>query len=140
MNPTVLILGIFGILVVVNKIFGKSEEEKEKEKEEKEQMEEEAADIKEELAAGIQPTWKPYKYKEYADSLYSALNGAGTNELAVSKVFEHIINDIDYKMLNNAFGYRDGDNMTTWLRDDLSQDWIAQINGMLARNGVTFRI
>jgi hypothetical protein len=106
-------------------------------------LDEEKAKIAAAVAAGVPSntrTWDNYVYQKYADNLYKAMDGVGTDNLAVSKVFEHILTDVDFQCLEVAYGVRDGYNMTSRLRDDLSEYWINQINNMLKKNKVTFTI
>lgn len=75
-----------------------------------------------------------------ADKLYSAMKGAGTNKAAVSDVFFKIKNDSDFIMLKKAFGTRDGESMLQWLTGDLSRKHRDDINKLLAKRKVTYRI
>ena len=139
MNPTSLILGAFAILLVYNKFFGQSKEDKEQEERVKDELEQEANEIEEELKT-TRPTWPLSKYPEYANSIWSQYDAMFPSFLAVSKVFEHIINDIDYELLDKAYGYRDGMNMPTAIRDCFGMTKVNQINNMLRLNNVKYRI
>lgn len=136
---TVLIVGGV-ILILYEKIFGKSEEDKANDARNTAKEDETKDAVTELEDKGLKPTWQDYQYRAYADQLYTAMSGMGTDELAVSKVFEHILNDLDFAKLDLAFGSRDGENMEQWLTSELSSYWTTQINNMLKKNGVRARV
>lgn len=136
-STTVIIVGITA-LVLYFAIFykGKSDEEKNADKISEMADANKNAVIAIEEEKGEKATWDDFVYKQYADQLYEAMDGIGTDTLAVSKVFEHILNKIDYIKLDQAYGTRDGYTMAADVVSELNSYWINQINGMLAKNGV----
>lgn len=87
----------------------------------------------------------------YASSIFSALNGYGTDEDAIVSVFDKVKNEADVLAISNAFGVREvssgswnpepnykGD-LSGALREDLSDYWVNKLNEVLADKGITFR-
>lgn len=86
-------------------------------------------------ADGISPSISSDDANTFANLLYSAMSGWGTDEDTILKVFEHIQNRADFVLLFNAFGQReygtfgaplyswfpgDGMNLVGWLNHELS--------------------
>lgn len=85
------------------------------------------------------------QYKAFADKLYKAMDGFGTNEPAIYDVFEQLKNNIDHNNLVIAFGVRgegwisDGHTLAEYITDDLGQEEIKRINQILADRGIVHR-
>ena len=81
-----------------------------------------------------------------ADKLYSAMEGAATNEDKIYAVFEQINSYSDLMMVMKAFGSRKGwwnwwgseSGLSEWINDDCSNDEIAKINAILKRKNINF--
>lgn len=81
-----------------------------------------------------------------ADKLYSAMEGAATNEDKIYAVFEQINSYSDLMMVMKAFGSRKGwwnwwgseSGLAEWINDDCSNDEIAKINAILKRKNINF--
>lgn len=72
-------------------------------------------------------SYSPAQMKTYALSLFNAMDGAGSNEEEVDKVFKAMNNDLDMYLLIDAFGTRAGtsffanstpEDLATWLTSD----------------------
>jgi hypothetical protein len=71
--------------------------------------------------AGVQPTINTGEAKALALRLYSAMDGAGTDEEEIISIF-NAANTADVAMIYNEFKVRDGEDLVSWLRGDLSDD------------------
>lgn len=89
---------------------------------------------------GIKPSFAQYTYDSWAEKLYTAMKGAGTDEGMIFSVFKQLKNDVDFIRLDQAFGIRDTYTMRVWLKDDLSSSDIQAINAGLKVKGLTKRI
>ena len=78
-------------------------------------------------------------YTNYANRLYEAMKGLGTDEDAIFSVFMMMNTDSDVRKLINAFGSRKGENLAQWLLGDLSTSDIDEINAILSKNGINYR-
>lgn len=84
-------------------------------------------------------TYSEADYTVFANKLYAAMKGLGTDEDAVFSVFQLMQTESDVRMLINAFGSKKGETLSQWLLGDLSTADIAKINGILAYNGINYR-
>lgn len=81
-----------------------------------------------------------------ADKIFSAMEGAGTNETALYNAFEQINSYSDLMMVMKAFGKRKGSwswfggesGLVEWINDDCSNAEIAKINAILASKNIDF--
>src|SRR5690606_4840034 len=90
------------------------------------------------IQQGQSKTYTNAQYNGYADDLYIAMDGMGTDEDTIGTVFQKMQNDLDVIALNNAFGVRDGYDLKTWLRGDLSpSDMNKYVNNILRQKGIT---
>lgn len=99
---------------------------------------------------GVKATYKPTTYKKFANNMFEAMDGIGTNTNVITAVFSYLNNDLDFIHLDAAFGVRgatdnlfgmiDPTDMRGWLKDDLSEELIASLNKTLANKGITKRI
>lgn len=55
---------------------------------------------------GIKPTYTEATYKTMANKIFAAIDGRGTDELAIYQVMQQIVNNADYAELVLAFGRR----------------------------------
>jgi len=80
------------------------------------------------------------QYNMFADTLYTAMNGAGTDEEAVAGVMYKMKTDVDLLKLVQAFGKRDGYSLADWIASEFSQeDKSFYVNEVLQRKGLKFR-
>lgn len=91
-------------------------------------------------------TLTEFQAKSLADRLYSAMEGAGSNEDKIYSVFNEINSYSDLMMVMKAFGERKGfwnwfgskSGLVEWINDDCSNDEIAKINAILASKNINF--
>ena len=132
-----IIVGVVGFLLIWNVLFGDSKEDKQQQN-----LQIQADDARNNTITnltnnGVRQTWPDSQYKLFADSLETALGGWFTeDELAASRVFEHILNKIDFLKLEQYFGIRDEMTMGQWVTKYLNSAEIKQINNMLTINNV----
>ena len=82
--------------------------------------------LNEQVSGGTRPS-VPQKtatsglnYKLLADTLDKAMRGAGTDENSIKSVLNQIKTYEDFKNLSNAFGTRDGQNLSKWIDGETS--------------------
>lgn len=94
------------------------------------------------------PTYTATQYKIYADNLFDAFVGSGTDESRIRTVFSAMKSDTDVLELIKAYGTRDGgaywwDPKMTLIEQipyDLTDSEIATyVNAPLIANGVSYR-
>jgi hypothetical protein len=98
---------------------------------------------------GVKPSYTESKYKGWAEQLYKAMDGPGTNTDVVLKIMSYQKNDADIMQLEKAFGLRrssyavawltDPTDLKDWLRSDLSETLMKQLNQQLSRQGISKR-
>jgi len=120
-----------------------------------------AIDLENLRKQGIVPTHYPTEIENFASSLVQSMNGCGTDEQTIYDVFAQMGNDADVLALIKVFGLRFyqpceasspfsyllwlwddesfGGDLPTWLSYDLKSGEIANINNILASNGVTIQ-
>lgn len=87
---------------------------------------------------GMKKSYTNSQYNGFADDLYIAMKGIGTDEDMIGNVMSKMQNDLDVIALNNAYGIRDGYDLKTWLRNDLSpSDMNRYVNNILRQKGIT---
>lgn len=91
-------------------------------------------------------SYKPENFVNWAQVLYSAYKGVGTDETTAKRIFSYVNNIDDLKALVVAFGIRDGMNLNEYTRDELSNfspsPWtftITALNEMLAKKKINYR-
>jgi len=67
-------------------------------------------------------TYDLSKYNEFADALYYAMKGLGTDEETIYRIIQSLKTKDDWYMLIKAFGIRKDENLLLWLKDDLGED------------------
>jgi len=100
-------------------------------------------EINEEIANGNLPSYPDTKYKEFANRLYTAMKGAGTDQKTIKAVFEEMNNITDVLKLVQAFGVRDGEDLHQWLDGEVHW-WKPgnikkEINNILTRKGIFYK-
>ncbi len=120
-----------------------------------------AIDLENLRKQGIVPTHYPTEFENFAASLVQSMNGCGTDEDTIYDVFAQMSNDADLLALITVFGVRFyqpceasspfsymlwlwddesfGGDLPTWLSYDLKGSEIANINAILAGNGLTIQ-
>jgi hypothetical protein len=77
------------------------------------------------------------QYKAYADSLFTAMDGIGTDNDVVKSTFQRMNHDLDIMLLVEAFGVRENENLASWLTDDGATTYVNKI--LETKGRVTFR-
>ena len=90
------------------------------------------------------------QYRAFADSLYEAMSGMGTDEEEVFSVFRQMKNTLDVLLLTKAFDVRDYTddkffifnikpmNLNQWLSAELSTSNKAELNKILSSKGIKY--
>ena len=106
-------------------------------------------EIKNNLQQGEKPTYPLSNYDTFANQLQSAMFDAGTDETTIYNVFKKLKKNLDYLYLLKAFGNRNyfyfginqgAYNLGQWLTEELNGDEIENINKILAKNKITYRV
>lgn len=91
-------------------------------------------------------SYSPAQMKTFANTLFSAMDGAGTDEAAVLGVFKQMNNDLDFLFLIDAFGVRHGSSWFATSTDSGLSDWLQSdglttaVNSLLeTRAKITYR-
>lgn len=120
-----------------------------------------ASELQRLASQGIRPSYYDSQYELWANQLQEAMAGCGTDEDMILSVMDHMRNDADVLKLINRFGVRYyrpcaasqpisyamylldsesfGGGLGEWFGYDLSSGDIADINDVLAGNGVKYR-
>ena len=98
-------------------------------------------------AAGLKATYTANQYKSMANNLFDAMDGFGTDTETIYTVFKKLQNDIDFIKLDAAFGVRtatdnlfglmEAEDLSGWIKDDLSQTEITKLNNQLRNQGIS---
>jgi len=100
-------------------------------------------DIDKEIQNGNPASYTDAKYKEFANRLYTAMKGAGTDTVTIKDVFEQMNNITDVLKLVQAFGVRDGETLGQWLDGEVH--WYKpgnikkEINSILTKKGIFYK-
>lgn len=90
--------------------------------------------------------------QSFAQSLFTAMDGYGTDEDAIIGVFKNLKNDADFAMVSNAYGIREVSSgawnpepnykgsLSGALTSELSQSWKDEINKILAGKKIKYRV
>jgi len=87
----------------------------------------------------------------FANKLFASMNGKGTYENEIISVFRNIYNDADFLAIQKAFGTRTIESRTYFvpdfrgtlipcLADELDSDYTKQINEILRRKKIKYRV
>jgi hypothetical protein len=87
----------------------------------------------------------------FANKLFASMNGKGTYEDEIMSVFYHIYNDADFLAVQKAFGTRTIESRTYFvpdfrgtllscLADELDSDYTKQINQIMAKKKIKYRV
>lgn len=110
---------------------------------------------------GIRPSYGQSQYESFVLKLVLAMDGCGTDEESVFKVFEFMKNKADLLTLIKTFGVRFyqpcaatspisytkwlydnesfGGGLSTWLEYDLTSSEIQKINSILSKKGIDYK-
>lgn len=96
---------------------------------------------------GQQKTYTSFEYNTFADKLYTAMKGPGTNESAIQQVMQQMKNDLDVYALIDAFGTRAAawpsswsGTLSAWLTDELSTSEMEKyVNQPLRSRGISYQ-
>lgn len=105
-------------------------------------------DLGKELGKEINTSKLSYTQSQYqtmSDSIYRAMNEAGTNWPTVLRVVKQIKNSDDWKQLVKTFGVKKSTsmwssfsgNLVEWLEDELDGSEMTEVSGILNKVGVT---
>lgn len=95
-------------------------------------------EVKEEAGSTKRATMTESQALIYANKLYSAMKGAGTNETEVMQVFQSCVNDDDVNLLIIKFSKRDGETLSEWINGDFNASSKEKyINSVLRAKGIT---
>lgn len=84
-------------------------------------------------------------YTLYANQLYTAMNGVGTDEETIYRVLAQLQSADDWYQLVKAFGSKKASSwfssfegtLYDWLSDELNAKEMKKVNGILANIGIT---
>lgn len=85
------------------------------------------------------PSYTDGQYNQFAQVLYTAMKGVGTDEAAIYRIFLYMKKDIDVAKLIVAFGVKDDQTLGAWLQDDLSSTDMQRVNSILSSRGIKYQ-
>lgn len=106
-------------------------------------------DIKK-LSKTEKPSYNGSQYRAFADSLYEAMSGLGTDEEEIFNIFRQMKNTLDILLLTKAFDIRDytddrvfifntkAMNLNQWLSAELSTSNKKELNKILSSKGIKY--
>ncbi|MDR3047608.1 MAG: hypothetical protein LBU51_08380 [Bacteroidales bacterium] len=95
--------------------------------------------LEEEVSAtGEKMSFSESQYRNYAQRLYNAMNGIGSNNDAIYSVFNEMRNTADVLKLVSVFGTRDGQQLSEWLYSEWFLS-ITKINKILTDKGIAYQ-
>lgn len=83
-------------------------------------------------------TITPSLANDYADKLYAAMKGLGTDEDAVYEVFSHLQSRSDVLYLIRTFSVRNGRTLVEWITSELNSTERTRLNVILSGNNVNY--
>lgn len=95
--------------------------------------------LQEEIITGGGLTYKESEYKQFADRLFNAMDGVGTNEQAIYDVFGKMKTKADVLKLIAVYGVKDDETLSQWLYGDLSTSEIATVNNILSTQQIDYQ-
>ncbi|MDR0602718.1 MAG: hypothetical protein LBG80_00265 [Bacteroidales bacterium] len=95
-------------------------------------------ELTEELEKGTKLTYSDSEYQNMSDTLYSSMKGLGTDEESIYSVFYKMVNKADVLKLVLVFGIKESENLSQWLKDDLSGSGISKINSILSSKNIDY--
>ena len=96
-----------------------------------------SSDIK---ATGKKLSYPESQYQIFADTLYTAMDGLGTNYEIVAGVMYKMKNDADILKVIQKFGQKEGYSLAEWINDDMEEaDKSMYVNQILAKKGIKIR-
>jgi len=95
------------------------------------------------------PTYSESQFNGWADSLYTAMDGFGTDEDTIKSVFHYMQNKADVLKLIKSFGIRkrvynafvvagDDLNLNQWLTEEVTTETLAEINNELKTKNINY--
>lgn len=112
-----------------------------------------ALEIEDLIKKGKGPTISNASAAIYANKLFTAMDGWGTDNSAVLSVFDNVRNDADVLLISKAWGKRtlgsgawnpspDSTNLTLSqaLTEELGESYQVQLNNKLKSKGITYAI
>jgi len=139
---------VAGIAGVVYVLYKKTKDVKE-DKTNKAENTAAESELSQEIRKGIKPTYPKSQYDSYANSIHEAMNGSGTDENLIKRVFANLKNNADFLSLTSAYGTRTVDGgtfapdykgtLSGSLSHELSNDDIRDINVSMQRKGITYK-
>lgn len=93
-----------------------------------------------------------FQAKSYANSIFTAIDGWGTDEEGIKQIFYKLQNNADFLAVSKAYGVREVSSgawnpepnfkgtMTSALKSELSADWVKILNGILKKKNITYRL
>ena len=113
----ILILGGLGLVAIIflPKMFGKLVDGFRANKSAKSTAKELEKGLKD---SGLKQTISPLGAKVMADQLYGAMKGAGTDEAKIAEILGKAKNSLDLLAISRAFGVREGENLSGWIRGE----------------------
>lgn len=125
----VLALVTYGVLKLTGVLDKMNEDREEKEFE---------AAVDKEISSGGVVTLSDITARMYAEKLYVAMKGLGTDEEAIYEVFRNMLSRADVYFLIRSFGIKDGQSLPAWIASELNAKERSKLNEILKGNNVNY--
>lgn len=139
-----------GVGFIAYKIYKKIQQSNE-EKGSKQENSQAQSELDKLIKKGIKPTYQQSQYSSYANTLWEAMDGYGTNEDLIMRVFANLKNDADFLSLSKAYGIRTVSSgvgnpepnyrgtLSGALASELENSKIRDINASMSKKGITYK-
>ena len=77
-------------------------------------------------------------YQNYANRLYAAMKGPGTDEDTIFAVFNAMKSESDIRQLVGVFGLQKDKTLSQWLLSELSTKDLQKVNNILKVKGINY--
>ena len=140
--------GVIGAIIIIRALkgFTKKQDSREEVREAYNELEEmnESPTTRQKITA--------FQAQQYANTIFGAMDGYGTDEVAINGVFYRIFNDADFLAVSKSFGIREISSgrfnpepnmkgtMTQCLHNELDWEERKTVNNILKKKKIRFRI
>jgi hypothetical protein len=148
----VITVGVMAAIGIASYLIYRKIKVETKKADSKDELKDSNSELNNVIVQGQKPTLSPSQISQTANSLFSAMDGYGTNWNIIVKEFAKINNYADLLSVIKSFGVRTIDSgrfnptpnfvgtLAVCLKDELSSERITALNNMLARKGIKSRL
>lgn len=151
-KPLLITVGVMAAIGVASYLIYKGIKNAQLRKDSKKEAGDSVNELNNLIVQGKKPTLNAAQTSAIANSLFSAMDGYGTNYDIIAKEFAKINNEVDLLSVAKSYGVRTLSSgnlnpepnftgtLQNSLKEELSDPQLSAINGMLARKGILNRL